>query len=86
MRLLVVIFGVLSAGIVSAGYTYFRHYEMKYRSQEERQLSAIADLKVSEIVEWRNERLRDASVLSGNPSFSDVVARFLTNPADVGAK
>ena len=52
------------AGIVSTGYFYYRNYEQKYRAEMEQQLSAIAELKVGELVQWRKERLGDASILA----------------------
>ncbi|MCX5647751.1 MAG: hypothetical protein NTX40_06945, partial [Planctomycetota bacterium] len=39
------IFVILAAGIVTAGYFYYRNYEEQYRAEVERQLSAIAELK-----------------------------------------
>jgi len=40
-------------------------YESQYLAEVERQLSAIADLKVSERVQWRKERLKDCRHVSG---------------------
>ncbi len=79
---LVLVFVLLAAGTIGAGYLYFRNYEENYRNEVGRQLSAIADLKVSELVRYRTERLGDAAILFRNASFSGTVRRFLTNPAD----
>lgn len=65
-HLFVLIILVLTAGIVLGGFFYYRNYERNYRAQVELQLSAIADLKVSELVRWRNERLSDG------PSFMTI--------------
>lgn len=59
--LLGLVYVCLTAGIVAAGYFYYRNYERNYRSEVERQLSAIADLKVGELVQWRKERLSRAT-------------------------
>src|ERR1022692_934149 len=74
-RLLVLIFVCLSAGIVTTGYFYYRAYEKHYRSDIERQLSSIADLKVGDLVQWRKERLDDANMLFRNPAFSSLMRR-----------
>jgi len=83
---LVLIFVLLAAGIVSAGSLYYRNYEKQYRAGVESQLSAIADLKVGELVQFRKERLGDAAILFRNASFSALIRRFLENPRDAGAQ
>ncbi len=66
-RRLMLIFGFLSMGIVLGGTFYFLSYERHFRSEVEHQLSAIAELKVNNLVQWRNERLDDANFLYRNP-------------------
>lgn len=51
------IFVVLAAGIIIAGYLYHSSHERQYRAEVDRQLSAIADLKVAELADRRYERL-----------------------------
>ena len=80
------IFVVLAAGIVAAGYLYFHRYERHYRAEVDQQLSAIAELKVAELVDWRQERLGDASLLFNNAAFAALVRRFLDKPGDVEAQ
>ena len=80
------IFGLLAAGIISTGWLYSRHYEQNYRAEVECQLSVIADLKVSELVQWRKERIGDGAVLFKNVSISALVRRFLERPADADAQ
>jgi len=67
----------LSGGIVMAGYYYYRNYEQRYETQIERQLSAIADLKVGQIIKWKNERHADAFDLFNNIAFSALVEEFI---------
>jgi hypothetical protein len=84
-RRLMLIFGILSVGIILAGVFYYRNYEQRFRSEVERQLSAIAELKVSELVQWRKERFADANILYQNALFSGLVRRFFENPEDADA-
>ena len=79
-------FAVLAAGILLAGHAYYRRYEIQYRTQVERQLSAIADLKVSQLVQWRGERLGDGETMRTNPVFAGLVRRILANPGDASAR
>lgn len=77
---------LLSAGIVIVGYLYHRDYERRYRSEVESRLSAIADLKVSEVVKYRRELRERAGIFLRNPSFSRMVRRYLDDPGDAGAQ
>jgi PAS domain S-box-containing protein len=77
---LFMIFILLVAGTVTAGYLYLRNYEKEYRIGVEQQLSFVARLKVSSLEQYRIERLGDAALLYKNDQFSDMVRHFLTNP------
>jgi hypothetical protein len=78
----ILIFAILAAGIVTAGYIYYRNYERQYRVEVEHQLSAIAELKVGELVQFRTERLGDAAILFKNGSLPAPVRGFFENPKD----
>ncbi len=80
------IFVCLAAGIVAEGNFYYRNYEKHYRSEVERQLSAIADLKVGELVQWRKERLGDGAMLFKNAAFSSLVRRVVEKQVDAEAQ
>ena len=84
--LLVVIFLVLTAGIILGGFFYYRSFERSYRAEVERQLSAIVDLKVDELTQWRKERLADAHIFFKNSAFSALMKRVLETPGDTDAR
>lgn len=84
--LLVLVFVVVTAGIISAGYLYFQRYEQRYRLEVEHTLQAIADLKAERLSDWRRERLGDAAVYFDNPVFSRLAQRFLEGPAEPAAR
>lgn len=86
LSVLLLIFVILSAGIVATGYLYYRNYEKHYRTEVERQLSAIAELKVDELVQWRKERSGDAAVFYKNDNFSARVWQYLKTPEDAEAQ
>jgi PAS domain S-box-containing protein len=85
-HILILFFIILTIGILAAGYFYYRNQEKHHLAVVESQLSAIADLKVRELVRWRNERLGDAAVYYKNDSFSGLVKRYLESPDDLDAK
>ena len=79
-------FVILAAGIVCAGYFYYRNYEKHYRAEVELQMSAIAHLKVSGLAQWRKEQMEDASLFLKNVSFSSLVRRYFEKPDDADAR
>ncbi len=86
LYLFVMIFIFLATGIITIGSLYSRSYEEKHRAEVERQLSAIADLKVAELEQWRKERLSDAAVFYQNSYFSGMVLRYFEAPGDSDAR
>jgi len=85
-RSLILVFTLVGAGLVSAGYLYFQHQEKDYRAHAEQQLSAIADLKLSELAEYREERLADGAVFYRNAAFAALVRRAFDHPGDAQAE
>jgi len=85
-RSFVLVFALMTIGLVSAGGVYFRSNVRQHRAAIELQLSAIADLKVSELLNWRSERYGDATLLYGNPVFADLVRRALASAPDTQAR
>jgi PAS domain S-box-containing protein len=83
---LMLIFAILSLGIVVGGAFYYRHYERQFRTAAEHQLAAIAELKVGELAQYRKERLEDAAVFFDNAAFSGLARRFLEHPEDAEAQ
>ena len=77
---LIVVFIFLVAGIVSAGFFYHRKHEKQYLAEIERELSAIADLKMGELQIWREERLADAALFYRNVAFENLVKKVFKHP------
>ncbi len=65
----------VTAGILAAGYFYFSGHEKAYRSQVDQALLSIADLKVAETAQWRQERVADGALLFHNTAFSSLARR-----------
>jgi PAS domain S-box-containing protein len=71
------IFSLLSIAFITAGYFYYK-YQVAYFTKEKRdELAAIVDLKVNQIVAWRQERLADAHVLLNDRFFAAKVEDWL---------
>lgn len=78
----ILIFSFLAAGIVIAGFLTYRNHEQNYRTEVERQLSAIAEMKTEELTQYRKERQADAAILLDNAPFAALVRRLLEKPED----
>ncbi|MDZ4252937.1 MAG: diguanylate cyclase [Sulfuritalea sp.] len=85
-RSFVLVFALMTIGLVTADGVYFRSNVEQHRAAFELQLSTMADLKVNELASWRKERLGDAALLYGNPVFADLVRRALASAPDAQAQ
>ncbi|MBE7559213.1 response regulator [bacterium] len=74
-------FGVVGVAILTTSYVYFQTYQQNLRAEVEASLSAIAEVKVSQLIQWRRERMGDAELFFDNEHFSSRVKSFLDNPA-----
>ena len=83
---LIIIFVVIAVGILSAAHLYYQNYKTEFRTEIEDQLTAISELKISQITQWRKERLGDGIVFKNNSVFSDLVKRYFTDNDDLDAK
>lgn len=70
----------LAVIIVILGSLYYYSRAAEYRAAAERELTALAEGKVSELAGWRRERFSDAAFYRRNPAFSGLVDKFLRAP------
>lgn len=85
-RALLLGFALLSIAIILSGMLYLRQEEPHYRDAAREELSAIADLKKQQIVNWRNERLADAQFFRNAKFVARDVQAFLANPESKAAQ
>jgi PAS domain S-box-containing protein len=64
---IIVLAGVLIAGMAGGSYTYYQGQRRAVESNIGDQLTAVADLKVGQFAAWRRERIDDAQLIAGNP-------------------
>jgi PAS domain S-box-containing protein len=80
-RLLVIILVVLDLIIAWVSIRYYVMENERFKKDTARQFQSIADMKVSQIVDWRHERLADARYLSKN---QEIVQSFKELSQDTG--
>ncbi len=78
-------FSILTAGIISIGYYYYRGVDQSYQREVTAKLSAVGELKVSELTQWRKERLQDGTLFFKNETFTALVKRFFEQQEDMDA-
>ena len=81
-RWLVLFFGVVSVSLAVGGYWYYRHELHAIQAEIRSDLKVIAELKVNQIVQWRNERLGDARVNSAGTLLRSAVGHGLKSSGD----
>ncbi|MBM4137372.1 MAG: hypothetical protein FJ241_11150 [Nitrospira sp.] len=77
---LIIIFLVLSISIWAIGYLYYEKQKENIKKDTQVTLSAIADLKVSQIVNWRKDRLGDANIIFENHLVIPYIQQFMERP------
>jgi PAS domain S-box-containing protein len=79
-RHLLIIFLIFSICIGVSGYLYYEKQKQHIRKEKLNDLFAIAELKKSQIVNWRRERLGDAATILESPFIGYHVRQFFENP------
>lgn len=77
---IILIFVVLSLGILSAGYLFYNNHAKHYQIGMECQLSSITNMKARVIEDWWQERFGDALIFYRNVTFSESVRGYFKNP------
>jgi PAS domain S-box-containing protein len=76
---LLIIFLLLATGIGTSGYLYYAQQKEHLRKETGNNLSSIADLKVKQIANWREERLGDAETIYNNPLIISHIQQWLNS-------
>ncbi len=75
--LLIVLFIIISASSILLGLLYYKSQKTRLLNDKKLELSAIADLKVKQIAQWRNERIGDAVLMGENAPFIKQLSDYL---------
>ena len=85
-RFMLGIMVILMVIISMTGWNFLQHQQARLRLNVKDGLAAIADLKVQEIVQWRNERLNDARFFFQAAFVARDVQAFLADPSSEATK
>jgi len=75
---------VASLAIVAVGLLFYHQRKRALVEEIQQELSAIADLKLGQIAQWREERLTDARLLSADPLLVAAVQRWSADGGNEG--
>jgi PAS domain S-box-containing protein len=78
----IAVFAFLCVTIMALTYVFFSYRQAVLKKQKFEELSAIADLKRGEIVNWRAEQLAFGAYLMRNPFIAETVAQWVRGPQD----
>ncbi|MGE5894946.1 MAG: ATP-binding protein [bacterium] len=73
-----IFFGLIIT-ITIAGFLYYKSQKEHIKKEKQDELLAIADLKVSQVVNWRKERMADAATVSDSFFLVPDIPQFLRN-------
>ncbi len=79
---MVLFFVIMAVMIIASSYVYYQNYEKNYKLEIDHQLTAVSDLKVNGLVDWKTERMGDAGIFFHNPLFSSRVRHLVNDDND----
>jgi PAS domain S-box-containing protein len=80
---LILIFIVLSFAIAFTGYFFYQNQKKHIKEDKQNELSAIAGLKIKQITNWREERMRDASFIFNNEKIAKQIENLEKTPVSL---
>ena len=83
---LLLVFFIFSVAISTAGYLFYKNQKKRFKQEKWDQLGAIADLKVSQIVNWRKERIQDGEIIFESPFIASLIQQWFKDPKTPGAE
>ena len=69
-RVWVVVFAVIALALLAGGYGYYHAEAERIRQEKYYDIAAIGELKISQIQQWRQERMADARRSMASPFLS----------------
>ncbi|MFO1372451.1 MAG: hypothetical protein U1F42_08670 [Candidatus Competibacteraceae bacterium] len=81
-----VVFVLITLALLAGGYGYYRAEAARIRQEKYQDIAAISELKISQILQWRKERLADARRSAASPFFQRALAEWRKTPNASGLR
>jgi hypothetical protein len=85
-RVFISLFGVITLVLVFGGFNVYQRQSQIIRENKFSELKFIAELKVNQIVQWREERLIDARMNTADLINAATIRQWLVSPEDTRIK
>ena len=84
----VLVFALFACAIGGTGFFIFSRYQEGVKKEAHDTLGAIADLRVNQVTEWREDQMDNAEVIARDPLLAMEIERWLQrgSPLDPGAQ
>jgi len=79
----VFLFIFLSVGISAVGILYHTHQFRQFRESAQKELSAISNLKVSQVSKWYSSHLDHVEYFYSSPLLANCLKAYMQNPSDI---
>ncbi len=76
------VLGMLVVFILVTGFVYYRYFKTEYLAAIQSNLSATSQIKITQIVQFREDRMAEAEVLATNAEVGIAVGTLLNSPQD----
>ena len=80
--LLILILVILVLGLSVSGWIYYNYYEKYYTQGIENQIMAISNMKVKELMDWKQERMSDAEYFRSSEVFTGLFRQIIDHPGN----
>ncbi len=80
---LIILFFIIMLSVGVLGITYYNYQKDNLLTEKLQELSAISDLKIRQITQWRFERLSDGKFLGDNLMLVEKISDFLDHPVEL---
>lgn len=67
---------VITIILLTGGYFYYSYLQESIREEKNNQIKSIADLKISQIMQWIDERIGDAETIRKAPLLANAIIRY----------
>ncbi|MFA6598395.1 MAG: PAS domain S-box protein [Ignavibacteriaceae bacterium] len=83
---LTILVGAISILLIVGGYLFYSSEEKSIRKEKYLEIQAVAELKISQIVQWRKEKIRQAKIASEERFLNGRIKLWTSNRQNLQAK
>ncbi len=78
--------GITSVLLIAGAYFYFSYESKSIRASKHREIQAIAEMKIQQLIQWHKDRTADVIVISQSPFFQDKIKEWIGNRNNLSLK